>query len=69
MSDSDTKGSRFGLFDTALLVAAVVGGIFVVLWLAHAVFGLVLFVFKLAILVVVIAVIVRLVHAFTRSGD
>jgi uncharacterized membrane protein YhaH (DUF805 family) len=69
MSDSDTKGSRFSLFDTALLVAAVVGGIFVVLWVAHAVFGLVLFVFKIAILVVVIAVIVRVIHAFTRSGD
>ena len=69
MSNSDTKGSGLSLLDTALVVAAVVGGIFVVLWLAHAVLGLVLFVFKIAILVVVVAVIVRVVHAFTRRGD
>ncbi len=68
MSDSDTKGSGLSLLDTALVVAAVVGGIFVVLWLAHAVIGLVLFAFKIAILVVVVAVIVRIVHAFSRSG-
>jgi len=69
MSDSGTKRSGLSVLDTALVVAAVVGGIFVVLWIAHAVFGLVLFFFKLAILVVVVAVIVRIVHAFTRSGD
>ena len=63
MSGSDTKGSGLSLLDTALVVAAVVGGIFVVLWLVHAVFGLVLFAFKIAILVVVVAVIVRIVHA------
>jgi fatty acid desaturase len=69
MSKSDTKGSGLSLLDTVLVVAAVVVGIFVVLWLAHAVLGLVLFLFKIAILVVVIAVIVRVVHLFTRNRD
>ena len=69
MSNSDTKRSGLSLLDTALVVAAVVGGIFVVLWLAHAVLGLVLFAFKIAILVVVVAVIVRIVHVFSRRGD
>ena len=66
MSNSDTKRSGLSLLDTALVVAAVVGGIFVVLWLAHAVLGLALFAFKIAILVVVVAVIV---HIFSRRGD
>ena len=69
MSKSDTKGSGMSLLDAALVVAAVVVGIFVVLWLAHAVLGLVLFAFKIAILVVVVAVIVRVVHLFTRHRD
>ena len=66
MSDSETKGSRLSVLDTALVVAAVIGGIFVVLWIAHAVLGVVLFAFKLVILVVVVAVIVRIVHVFSR---
>lgn len=69
MSKSDTKGSGLSLLDTALVVAAVVVGIFFVLWIAHAVLGLALFAFKIAILVVVVAVIVRVVHLFTRRGD
>jgi hypothetical protein len=69
MSKSETKGSGLSLVDTALVVAAVIVGIFFVLWIAHAVLGLVLFAFKIAILVVVVAVIVRIVHAFTRHGD
>ncbi len=69
MSNSDTKGSGLSLLDTVLVVAAVVGGIFVVLWIAHAVIGLVLFAFKIAIVVVIVAVIVRIVHVFSRRGD
>jgi hypothetical protein len=65
----DTKGSGLSVLDTALVVAAVVGGIFVVLWIAHAVIGLVLLAFKVAILVVIVAVIVRIVHAFGRNRD
>jgi len=68
MGESETKRSGLSVLDTALVVAAVVGGIFVVLWIAHAVIGLVLLAFKIAILVVVVAVIVRVVHAVRRSG-
>ena len=69
MSERDVKETRksgLSVLDTALVVAAVVGGIFVVLWVAHAVIGLVLFAFKVAILVVIVAVIVRIVHATSR---
>ena len=68
MSDNETKGSGLSLFDTALVVAAVIGGIFVVLWIAHAVLGAILFAFKIVILVVIVAVIVRVVHAFASGG-
>ena len=69
MSDSETKGSGLSLLDTALVVAAVVGGD-----LRRSVgrarrAGLVLFVFKMAILVVVVAVIIRVVHVLTRRRD
>lgn len=63
------KGSGIGVIDTVLVTAAVVGGILVLLWAVHAVVGLILFVFKVAILVVVVAVIVRIVHLFTRHTD
>jgi hypothetical protein len=52
--------------DRLLVGAGVVGGVFVLLWLAHAVLGLVAFAFKVAILVVVVALVVRLVHLLTR---
>ena len=65
----DTKGSRLTMLDAALVAAAVVGGIFVVLWIVHAVFGLVLFAFKIAVVVVIVAVVVRIVHALNRSRD
>jgi len=69
MSELERKrGSGMGVLDTVLVTAAVLGGIFVVLWAVRAVAGLILFAFKLVILVVVVAVIVRLVHLFTRSG-
>jgi hypothetical protein len=67
MSEGGTKGSGLSLLDTGLVVAAVIGGVLVVLWLAHAVLGLALFAFKVVILVVVVVVIVRLVHLFSRS--
>jgi hypothetical protein len=69
MDKQRTKGSRLSVLDTALVAAAVVGGIFVVLWIAHAVLGLVLFAFKIAVLVVIVAVIARIVHAVRRSRD
>lgn len=55
--------------DTILVTAGVVGGVLVVLWAVHAVVGLALFVFKVAILVVVVALVVRLVHLFSRRGS
>jgi hypothetical protein len=67
---SDVEGKKksgFGLLDAVLLVAAVVGGILVLLWVLKAVAGVILFAFKLAILVVVVLVIVRIVHAVTRK--
>jgi hypothetical protein len=68
MSDVEgKKKSGFGLLDAVVLVAAVVGGILVLLWVLKAVAGVILFAFKLAILVVVVLVIVRIVHAFTRK--
>ena len=69
MSDPGTKRSGLSLFDTALVGAGIVGGILVVLWLVHAVVGLLLFGFKVAVLVVVVAVVARLVHAFSRHRD
>jgi len=60
-----SKG-RMSTLDKTLVGAGVVGGIFVVLWIAHAVLGLVLFAFKVAVLVVVVALVVRLVHVFSR---
>jgi hypothetical protein len=69
MSGRDTKGSGLSVLDTALVAAAVIGGILVVLWLAHAVVGLILFAFKVAILAVVVFAVVRLLHLFTRTRD
>jgi cobalamin biosynthesis protein CobD/CbiB len=62
------KGSRVSVLDGVLVTAAVVGVIFVLLWVLKAVAGLILFAFKLAILVVVIAVIVRAFHHFSRRS-
>ena len=69
MSDRQTKGSGLSVFDSALVVAAIVGAIFVVLWLAHAVVGLVLFGFKLAILAVVVFAVLRLLRIVGRRHD
>ncbi|HVC69247.1 MAG TPA: hypothetical protein VNC61_03170 [Acidimicrobiales bacterium] len=63
------KGSGFRLIDTVIVAAAVVGGIFVLLWALRIAAGLFLFAFKLAILVVIVVVVIRLVHLFTRNGD
>jgi hypothetical protein len=60
------KGSRVSVLDTVLVTAAVVGGVLVLLWALKAVAGLILFAFKLAIIVVVVAVIIRIIHAFSR---
>lgn len=53
--------------DSLLVAAGVIGGVLIVLWVIGAVAHLILFAFKVAILVVVVAVLVRLVHLFTRG--
>jgi hypothetical protein len=62
------RAGGLSTMDKVLVTAGVVGGIFVVLWAARAVVGLVLLVFKIAILVVVVMAVVRLVHLFSRRG-
>jgi hypothetical protein len=61
------KSGGLSLVDSALAVAAVVGGILVVLWLVHAVIGVALFAFKLIVLVVLVALGLRLWHLVTRG--
>jgi fatty acid desaturase len=56
-----TKSSAMRTFDTVLVVAGVIAAVFVGLWVFHAIFGLVLWFFKIAILTVIVIVIVRLV--------
>jgi uncharacterized membrane protein YhaH (DUF805 family) len=63
------RSSGVGVLDAVLVTAAVVGGILVALWALKVVAGLILFVFKLAILVVIVAVIVRLFHHLSRRGS
>ena len=65
----DSKGSKLSVVDTVLVSAAVIAGIFVVLWIVSAVVGTLLWIFKIAVLVVLVAVVVRIVHFFTRSRD
>ena len=62
------KSGGLRTLDTVLVGAGVIGGVLVVLWLVHAVLGLALFAFKIAVLVVVVALAVRLVHVLTRRG-
>lgn len=69
MSEELSKRSRFGVIDTVLVGAGVVGAILVVLWVVGAVAHLVLFAFKIAIVVIVVMMLVRLVHHLSRSGD
>jgi hypothetical protein len=61
------RSGGLGTLDRLLVGAGVVGGVLVILWLVHAVLGIALFVFKVAVLVVVVAVVVRLVHLFGRG--
>lgn len=69
MSVEKRNGSGIGLLDTVILAAAIVGGIFVLLWALRIAAGLFLFAFKVAILVVVVIAVIRLVHLFTRNSD
>ncbi len=67
MSDELTKRSKFGVLDTVLVGAGVVGAVFVLLWVVGAVAHLVLLAFKVAIFVIAVMLVIRLVHLFTRG--
>lgn len=60
------RGGPMAALDTALVAAAVIGGILLVLWVVGAVVGLLRLGFEIVVLVVVVALVVRLVHAVSR---
>jgi hypothetical protein len=62
----EPKRSKLSTLDTVLVSGAVVVGVLVVLWILRAVVGAALFALKIVMLVVVVAVLVRIVHFFTR---
>ena len=63
------RSGGMSTLDKGLVLAGIVGGVFVLLWVVRAVVGLALFTFKIVILVVVVALIVRLVHLFSRGRN
>jgi hypothetical protein len=63
MSDELTKRSKFGVLDTLLVGAGVVGAVFIVLWIIH----IAVFAFKVAIFVIAVMLVIRLVHLLTRG--
>jgi len=65
----EPKRSKLSVVDTVLISGAVIGAILIALWVFRAVVGVALFAFKIFVLVVVVAVIVRVVHFFTRNRD
>jgi hypothetical protein len=69
MAIEPKESKKLGVVDTVLISGAVVGGILVVLWILRAVVGVALFAFKIVMLVIVVAVLIRLVHFFTRTKD
>ena len=65
-SQPETKSGAMRAFDTVLVVAGVIAAVMIGLWVFHAIVGLVLWGFKIAIIVVVVALIVRFL---TRSRN
>jgi fatty acid desaturase len=64
-NEPDThKSSTMKTVDTVLVIAGVIAAIMVGLWVFSAIVGAVLWVFKIAILVIVVVVLVRF---FTRK--
>lgn len=62
------RGGGMSTLDKVLVGAGVVGGVLVVLWVARVVIGVLLHIFEFAILIVVVVLVVRLVHLFTRGS-
>jgi fatty acid desaturase len=56
-----TKSSAMRTVDTVLVVAGVIAAVMVGLWVFHAIVGLVLWFFKIAVLAIIVIVLVRLV--------
>jgi hypothetical protein len=67
MAIEPKESKKLSVVDTVLISGAVVGGILVALWIFRAVVGVALFAFKVVVLVIVVAVIIRLVHLFSRN--
>lgn len=63
------KGSGLSAIDTVLVVAAVVGGIFVFLWALRIAANLFFFAFKLAVIVLVVIAAIRVFHIFSRRDS
>lgn len=58
------KSSTMKTIDTVLVIAGVIAAVMVGLWIFSAIVGAVLWVFKIAILAIVVIVLIRL---FTRN--
>ncbi|MGO9343721.1 MAG: hypothetical protein ACLP6E_14570 [Acidimicrobiales bacterium] len=58
------KSSTMKTVDTVLVIAGVIAAVMIGLWLFSAIVGVVLWVFKIAILAIIVMVLVRL---FTRK--
>ena len=67
MAMEPKESRKLGVVDTVLISGAVVGGILVALWIFRAVVGIALFAFKIVVLVIVVAVVIRVVHLFSRN--
>jgi fatty acid desaturase len=61
------KSSAMRAFDTVLVVAGILAAVMVGLWAFHAIVGIVLWVFKIAILAVIVIFLVRLLTRSRRS--
>lgn len=67
MAIEPKESRKLGVVDTVLISGAVVGGILVALWIFRAVVGIALFAFKIVVLVIVVAVVIRVIHLFSRN--
>jgi hypothetical protein len=63
------KGSGLSAIDTVLVVAAAVGGVFVLLWALRIAASLFFFAFKLAVIVLIVIAAIRVFHIFSRRDS
>jgi hypothetical protein len=70
MSDLEKrKGSGLSAIDTVLVVAAAIGGVFVLLWALRIAAGLFFFAFKLAVIVLIVIAVIRVFRIFSRRDS